>query len=133
MSNTDKHEFCSIWKWLTCCNDVMNHVNCVIKRDVYPQKMHSCSKNIRGISCIKRPLTGSNESGLIQQVVFKCRFYYVGLRRIVISEQWSLKAGGLLMQVFSNTGSTVFVIENMAPSIKNRYHQHKLVTYKMKI
>ena len=28
----------------------MNHVNCVIKCDVYPQKMHSCSKNIRGIS-----------------------------------------------------------------------------------
>ena len=34
----------------TCCNDVMNHVNCVIKRDVYAQKMHSCSKNILGIS-----------------------------------------------------------------------------------
>ena len=34
-----------------CCNDVMHHVDCVIKRDVYPQKMHSCStKNIRGIS-----------------------------------------------------------------------------------
>ena len=29
--------------------DVMN-IDCVIKRDVYPQKMHSCSKNIRGIS-----------------------------------------------------------------------------------
>ena len=28
----------------------MNHVYCVIKRDVYPQKMHSCSKNIRAIS-----------------------------------------------------------------------------------
>ena len=28
----------------------MNHVDCVIKRDVYPQKMHSCSKNIRDIS-----------------------------------------------------------------------------------
>ena len=25
----------------------MNHIKCVIKRDVYPQKMHSCSKNIR--------------------------------------------------------------------------------------
>ena len=35
---------------LAFCNDVMNHVNCVIKRDVYPQKMDSCSKNIRGIS-----------------------------------------------------------------------------------
>ena len=50
ISNTDKHEFSSIWKWIRCCNDVMNNVNCVIKRDVYPQKMHSCSKNIREIS-----------------------------------------------------------------------------------
>ena len=32
------------------CNDVMNNVHCVIKRDFYPKKMHSCSKNIRGIS-----------------------------------------------------------------------------------
>ena len=32
------------------CNDVMNHVDWVIKHDVYPQKMPSCSKNIRGIS-----------------------------------------------------------------------------------
>ena len=31
-------------------NDVMNHVDCVIKRDVFPQKMHSCYKYIRGIS-----------------------------------------------------------------------------------
>ena len=51
MSNTDKHEFSSIWKWIRCCIDVMNNVDCVIKRDVYPQKkMHLCSKNIRGIS-----------------------------------------------------------------------------------
>ena len=28
---------------------VMNHVDGVIKRDVHPQKMYSCSKNIRGI------------------------------------------------------------------------------------
>ena len=27
--------------------DVMIHVDCVIKRDVYP---HPCSKNVRGIS-----------------------------------------------------------------------------------
>ena len=27
------------------------------------------------ITCIKRPLKGSNESGLLQQIVFKCRFY----------------------------------------------------------
>ena len=50
MSNTDKHEFSTTWKVIRCCNDVMNNVDCVIKRDVYPQKMHSCSKNICGIS-----------------------------------------------------------------------------------
>ena len=38
ISNTDKHEFSSIKKWIRCCNDVMNHVDCVIKRTVYPQK-----------------------------------------------------------------------------------------------
>ena len=43
ISNSDKHEFSSIWKWISCCNDVMNHSDCVIK-------MHSCSKNINGIS-----------------------------------------------------------------------------------
>ena len=31
-------------------DDVMNDVDCVIKHDVYPQNVHSCSKNIRGIS-----------------------------------------------------------------------------------
>ena len=36
--NTDKHEFSCIWKWIRCCNDVMNNVDCVIKRDVYLQK-----------------------------------------------------------------------------------------------
>ena len=50
MSNTDKHKVSSIWKWFRCCYDVMNNADCVIKRDVYPQKMHSSSKNIRGIS-----------------------------------------------------------------------------------
>ena len=34
--NTDKHEFSIKWKWISCCNDVLNHVNCVVKRDVYP-------------------------------------------------------------------------------------------------
>ena len=61
------------------------------------------------ITCIQRPLKGSNESGLSQQVVFKCRFYLVDLRRIAVAEQWSLKAGGLLIQVVSNTGLTVVV------------------------
>ena len=49
ISNTDKHEFSSIWKRISC-NDVMNHADYVITRDVYLRKMHSCSKNIRGIS-----------------------------------------------------------------------------------
>ena len=50
ISNTDKHEFSSIWKWIRRCNDVMNGVYCVIKCDIYVQNVHSCSKNIRGIS-----------------------------------------------------------------------------------
>ena len=58
MSNTDKHEFSSIWKWIRCCNDVMDDVDCVIKRNVYLQNVHSCTKNIRGISVfvLKYPL-----------------------------------------------------------------------------
>ena len=43
---------------------------------------------------------GSNESGLLQQVVFKCRFYWVDLRMVAVSEQWSLKAGCLLRQAY---------------------------------
>ena len=50
ISNTDKHEFSSMWKRISCPNDVISHADCVIRRDVYPLKMHSCSKNIRGIS-----------------------------------------------------------------------------------
>ena len=50
ISNTHKHEFSSIWKWISCCNDVIKHVDYVIKRDIYLQKMHLCSKNICGIS-----------------------------------------------------------------------------------
>ena len=38
VSNTNKHDFSSIWKWISCCNDVMNNAECVIKRDVYPPK-----------------------------------------------------------------------------------------------
>ena len=50
ISNTDKHEISCIWKWISCSNDVMNHVDCVIKRDVYPLKMHLCSKYSSGLS-----------------------------------------------------------------------------------
>ena len=69
-----------------------------------------CRLNCKySITCIQRPLKGSNRSGLLQQVFFKCRLYYVDLRRIAVSEQWSLNAGGLLKQVVSNTGLTVYV------------------------
>ena len=33
------------------------HVDCVMKRDAFPQKMHSCTKNIRGISRIQDKTT----------------------------------------------------------------------------
>ena len=59
------------------------------------------------ITCIQRPPKGSSKSGLLQQVVFKCRFHQVDFRRGVVSEQWSLKAFGCLRQVVSNTGLTV--------------------------
>ena len=59
------------------------------------------------ITCIQRPLEGSNESSLLQQVVFQCRLYSVYLRKAVVSGQWSSKAGGLLIQVVSNAGLTV--------------------------
>ena len=51
--------------------------------------------SIYSITCVQRPLNGSDESGVLQQVVFKCRFYQVDLKRDVVSEQWSLKTGGL--------------------------------------
>ena len=49
ISNIDKFQFSSIWKWTSCLN-VINQIDCVIKCDTDPQKMHLCSKNIRGIS-----------------------------------------------------------------------------------
>ena len=52
ISSAVKHEFSSIWKYISCCNDVMNHVDRIIKHDVNPQKMHSCSKIISGISFV---------------------------------------------------------------------------------
>ena len=50
-SNTDKQKISStcIWKWISCCNDIMNHIDCVIKSEVSLQKMHSGSKSTLGI------------------------------------------------------------------------------------
>ena len=60
------------------------------------------------ITCIQRPPKGGNKSGLLKQVVFKCRFYYAKIERGVVSEKWSLKAEDCLIQVVSNTDFTVF-------------------------
>ena len=62
------------------------------------------------ITCFQRAPKGSNKSGLLQQVVFKCRFCYVDLTRSVLSEQWSLRAGHCLIQVVSNTSFTVLYV-----------------------
>ena len=44
------------------------------------------------ITCVQIPRKGSNKSGLLQQVVFNCRLYWVDLIRGVVTGQWSLKA-----------------------------------------
>ena len=49
ISNSDNTWTYHQWKCTSCFNNVMKHVDNVIKRDVYPQKMHSCSKNIRAL------------------------------------------------------------------------------------
>ena len=41
ISNTNKHKFSS--KWISYSGDINNHVDCIIKRDVYHQKMYLCS------------------------------------------------------------------------------------------
>ena len=51
---------------------------------------------------------GSNKSGLLQEVVFKFRFYPVDLGRDVALEQWTLNTVNCLKEVVSTTGLTVF-------------------------
>ena len=70
ISNTDKHEFSSIWKWISCSNEVKNHVNCIIKHDVYQQKMYSCSKNIHGLSF--SVLKSKNVRGISKNIYHRC-------------------------------------------------------------
>ena len=38
ISNTDIHELNSVWKWISSSNDVMYHVDCIIKCDVTLRK-----------------------------------------------------------------------------------------------
>ena len=61
------------------------------------------------ITCVQRPHKRSNKSGLLQQVVFKCRLYWLDLIRGVVSGQWSLKSVDCLIQVVSKTGLTVLL------------------------
>ena len=61
------------------------------------------------ITCIQRPPKGSKKSGLLQQLVCRCRFHSVDLRRAVVLEWWSLKAVSSLIQVVSNTGFIVCI------------------------
>ena len=60
-----------------CCgNDVMNHFDSVIKRDVHPQKMHSCSKVIRGISVFVLKISVVYQTEYIMGIrVFEIRLF----------------------------------------------------------
>ena len=49
ISNTDIHELSSVWKWISSSNDVINHVDCIIKYRWYIQK-----KQCIGISLVER-------------------------------------------------------------------------------
>ena len=59
------------------------------------------------MTCTQSRPKGSYKSGLLQQVVFKCRFLLVELKRGIVSEQWSLKAMDCLIPVVPDTGLTV--------------------------
>ena len=62
-------------EWIRCCNDVMNNVDCVIKRDVYPQKFHSCCKNIRGISvfAVSKNIRGIKQKNVMGDIAWLIR------------------------------------------------------------
>ena len=86
ISNTDKHEIGSIWKRISCSNGVISHTDCVIKRDVYPRKMHSCSKNIRGISFFVLKISvvyQKNIIGVIAQVFGKCIYVIRDTNKVI--------------------------------------------------
>ena len=74
------------------------------------QTLNKPAKRLRKIQYnLYSPPKGSNKSGPMQQVVFKCRFSLVDLKKGVVSEQWSLKAVDCLIQVVYKTGLTIFV------------------------
>ena len=77
-----------------------------------PKKLNFCGL-IYSITCIQRPLKGSNESGLLQQVVFKHRFYKVDLRRVVYfysvyrNQIYIFCAKGLTVEIIKDEHSDV--------------------------
>ena len=61
------------------------------------------------ITCLQRPINGSNKSGFLQQMVFKYRFLFGRFQKRCFGlEQWSSKAMDCLIHVVSNTGITVY-------------------------
>ena len=91
-------------------NDVMKYP-CNVPKSYLKHVKDEKKDCMYSITCIQRPPKGSKKSGLLQEVVFKCRFDVVGFRRALASEQWSLKTMDCLMQVVFNTGYTVIHIE----------------------
>ena len=77
------------------------------------QKVSLCGNGFKySITCIKTPLKGSNKSFSYNRWSLNTGSIRLTLRRVV-SKQWSLKAGGLLIQVVSNTGLTVYIITHL--------------------
>ena len=66
-SNTYKHKFSSVRIWIGCNNDVVYDVDCIIEHDIYPQKTHSCSVNIHGISIFVLKI-----SGVYKEIYHRC-------------------------------------------------------------
>ena len=71
------------------------------------------------ITCIQRSPKGSKKVVSYSRWSLKCRCHLVDLRKDVASKQWSLKAGGCLIQVVSNKGLTVLTLETWRSLLKH--------------
>ena len=73
----------------------MNH----IERDVYPQKMHICSQNIRGISFFSsKNIRGTSRKNILQALIYTnlkkmVNFVYLVNRFIPVIESNSVQIG----------------------------------------
>ena len=76
-------------------------VDCVIKRDVYPQKMHLCSKNISGVSVFVLKIS----------VVYQIYIFDV---EIIMDNAQRLKGKTIsLTMIYRNTGSPIKTMANI--------------------